>query len=774
MRLGRTASIVAAAILFLLGGCGGSSGPSFNATPQIGCVTGSIPQCGIFPTAVTAGTQTFTLFINGANLIPSSQAIWDGSPRPTVFDQTTGELNVIIFAADVAQPGSANIAVVNPEPSGPPASSNSVSLQIEPASVNAPSIAASSPFAPASATAGAAAFTLTVNGANFATGDYLTWNGQVLQPSQLSATQIAVSIPATDVADCGSASIAVGSPAGLASPSVNYTIQGSCVPAITSISPTSTPQGAVPASITVNGSNFTKTSVVLLNGSPRATTFSSAARVTATPVASDVANVGVVTVTVVNPDGGISPSVPAPSGSPVNVLNVTPPGMARVAVNSAGASPSFEDPRAAGSMDAPLAGGSFPLLISAMPSGAPADGGGLAPAISADGRYVAFFSGTPDLASAGPAGNIFVRDTCLDAANCTPRTITVDSALDGSAANADSNDQLSMSADGRFVAFVSRATNLVPSASAPSDASNIFVRDLCQGPAVPSACVPRSILVSPGAGGKLSDHINMEPSISADGRFVTFVQETKSGATTLLVRDTCDGASAPVGCTPRTIAAPIPGTHPAVSATGRYVAFSGAPGGQIALWDTCLGADPGCSQGVTPMSIAPGGSSFLSHPLPASISADGRFVAFAAFPNSDGPQSNEPPRIFLRDACVGNSAPVGCRPSTVEITPDAPHAGSVWIGSTSISASGRFISFMEGISLNANDGSAPAAGRIYVHDTCFGAPGGCVAGTTRIPLRPDVTPDMSTEVPLTADGKFVVFRSGSIAVGDIWLAPTGF
>jgi hypothetical protein len=114
---------------------------------------------------------------------------------------------------------------------------------------------------------------------------------------------------------------------GIASPSVNFTITGSCVPNVTSISPESTSLGSVPGNgLTVNGSNFTKQSQVLLNGSPLATTYVSASELTAPLTSSVVATAGSFVVTVWNPGGGVSPFTPYPAipSQPVNVFTVGP------------------------------------------------------------------------------------------------------------------------------------------------------------------------------------------------------------------------------------------------------------------------------------------------------------------------------------------------------------------------------------------------------------------------------------------------------------------
>ena len=70
--------------------------------------------------------------------------------------------------------------------------------------------------------------------------------------------------------------------------------------------------------------------------------------------------------------------------------------------------------------------------------------GGGAPSLSADGRFVAFFSGATDLVPDGSTG-VFIHDR---------QTATTEWVVAG--------NMPALSADGRFVAFVSRATNLVP------------------------------------------------------------------------------------------------------------------------------------------------------------------------------------------------------------------------------------------------------------------------------------------------------------------------
>lgn len=101
-------------------------------------------------------------------------------------------------------------------------------------------------------------------------------------------------------------------------------------------------------------------------------------------------------------------------------------------------------------------------LVSVATGGAQADLGGSDPSISADGRYVAFTSYSSNLVAGdtGGWGDIFVRD------RTTGVTERVSLASDGTQGNEDSYGA-SISADGRYVAFSSTATNLV--AGTPTD-----------------------------------------------------------------------------------------------------------------------------------------------------------------------------------------------------------------------------------------------------------------------------------------------------------------
>ncbi|MFZ1007509.1 MAG: hypothetical protein WAN65_11765, partial [Candidatus Sulfotelmatobacter sp.] len=100
-------------------------------------------------------------------------------------------------------------------------------------------------------------------------------------------------------------------------------------------------------------------------------------------------------------------------------------------------------------------------LVSIGTDGSPANQGGSSPALSADGRYIAYFSSSTNLVpqSTGGMTEVYVYDTQ------TAQTVLASSAADGTPAGQSVLSNYSppaMSANGRFVSFVSNATNLIP------------------------------------------------------------------------------------------------------------------------------------------------------------------------------------------------------------------------------------------------------------------------------------------------------------------------
>jgi hypothetical protein len=166
----------------------------------------------------------------------------------------------------------------------------------------APSVAS---LSPASAPRGSDAFTLTVTGTGFAPGTSLQWNGTVKPAVFVSATQLTTLVLPADVGVSGTVQVAAISLDGKQSKTVAFTV-GPAAPIVNSVSPSSVPAGTAARSITVLGSEFTSTSVVRFNGSPRPTTFVSSGELSAALTADDMATGVVAEIIVSTPDGGAS------------------------------------------------------------------------------------------------------------------------------------------------------------------------------------------------------------------------------------------------------------------------------------------------------------------------------------------------------------------------------------------------------------------------------------------------------------------------------------
>ncbi len=145
------------------------------------------------------------------------------------------------------------------------------------------------------------------------------------------------------------------------------------------------------------------------------------------------------------------------------------------------------------------------------------------PSISADGRFVAFWSAATNLIpGGGPDANgnsadVFVFDRATGALELVSRQ----AAADGGAQGNNVSSESSINADGRFVAFHSIATNLIPGGGIDANGTSfdVFVFDRTTGAL---ELVSRQAAADGGAQGNFASE---EPSISADGRFVAFVSD---------------------------------------------------------------------------------------------------------------------------------------------------------------------------------------------------------------------------------------------------------
>jgi hypothetical protein len=500
-----------------------SSPVSFSVTTPPG-TTFPVPTATMLaPAGTTAGAAQFPLTVTGTNFLPCSVIQWNGAPRTTTYLSPT-QLSTTILATDVSTAGSVPVTVFTPAPGG--GTSAAISFTISPLAIA--SLSASTSPTPMASTpyCSPTGFTLTVNAATgtiFTSDSVVNWNGSPRPTTFVSGTQLTAAITFADTAALGTATVFVSNSVA-SSNSLPFTMTAPTsfpVPSISSLAPSSAAAGGGAFVLTVNGSNLLPCSVVQWNGSARTTTFVGTNGLTASIAAADIATVATDQVTVVNP----SPGGGASAASPFAVFTPVP---AAVRIDAAAQNASGVVTGTEGLLSLPL--------------------------LSSDHRYAVQVLASTDGATEipGTVQNIFVRDTCLSApAGCTPSTALVSIGLSSNPADGDSNSP-SISADGRYVAFLSSAMNLVDSDT--NGVSDVFVRDTCAG--APSGCAPSTQRVSVATDGSQANGASTSATISASGRYITFksaatnLGSVSSSASGLFLRDTCAGAAG--ACTPST------------------------------------------------------------------------------------------------------------------------------------------------------------------------------------------------------------------------------
>ena len=188
------------------------------------------------------------------------------------------------------------------------------------------------------------------------------------------------------------------------------------------------------------------------------------------------------------------------------------------------------------------------------------------PSISATGRYVAFISGASNLTDTDAAGNQEVY--LRDTTGNT--TVTVSTSSAGAAGNKDVDaSRIGVSDDGDMIAFASNASNLVSGDT--NNVADIFVKVLSTG-----AIAKVSVTSVGGQSNKPSRF----PSISSDGRYVAFESEASNlvagdtnRARDVFIHDRSTGQTTRVSVGPSAAQSNGASSNPRVSADGRYVVY---------------------------------------------------------------------------------------------------------------------------------------------------------------------------------------------------------
>ncbi|HEY9693877.1 MAG TPA: DUF4347 domain-containing protein, partial [Oculatellaceae cyanobacterium] len=319
--------------------------------------------------------------------------------------------------------------------------------------------------------------------------------------------------------------------------------------------------------------------------------------------------------------------------------------------------------------------------------------------VSDNGRYIAFVSDANNLVTGDT--NAFGDVFVRD--RSTGRTIRASVDIAGSQANSSSYYPPSISSTGQYVAFFSHASNLV--ANDTNGQGDIFVRDIIYN---------TTTRVSVAADGVQANASSSNVSISADSRYVVF----KSAATNLVANDT--NAAEDIFVHDRNT-------------------------GQTRLVSVGLGG------------VAANSSSNISN---SAISDDGRYITFASSAsNLVSNDTNNSPDVFVFDQTTGQISRVNIGQGGVQ----SNSSGGTM--SPSISGNGQYIAFQSSASnLVANDTNNSED--IFVHDRT-------TAQTSRVSVTStgqEVYSGGSTTVSpkLSNDGRYVAFNSASssLVAGD--------
>ena len=376
------------------------------------------------------------------------------------------------------------------------------------------------------------------------------------------------------------------------------------------------------------------------------------------------------------------------------------------------------------------------------PGGAQAGGFSMAPSMSADGRFVAFESTATDLVPGDTNGkmDVFVRDRALG----TTERVSVDSA--GVEGNGDSAHP-SISADGRYVAFSSVASNLV--AGDTNGNTDVFLRDRVAGTTVRLSVKPS---------GAQAFGASRYPSISADGRYVAFessshdiVAGDTNGQFDIFVRDVVAGTNERVSVDSSGNEANDGSFAAAISGDGRFVAWESDATNLVAV-DTNPGIDifvHDRQTGTTELAslYANGAQADAWCEAPA-ISGDGRFVTFYTVDPLDPADTNALYDVFVRDRQLATTQLVSCNSAGV-----AGDGNSM--GASAISADGRYVVFS---SLAMNLGPAAPYNPwfdVFLRDRVLGT-------TEQIDVASAGTPgndDAEGVLGVSSDGRYVAFAS---------------
>ncbi len=283
----------------------------------------------------------------------------------------------------------------------------------------------------------------------------------------------------------------------------------------------------------------------------------------------------------------------------------------------------------------------------------------LAPAITPDGRWIAFASEAQDLLAAGIDSNLAADIYLAHRSTGAIERLSVD--MQGGDPDAPSTTPR-VSRNARWVAFLSDASDLVPGDT--NGFTDVFVRDRLMG---------TTTRVSVGPGGVQADLPSLELSLSGNGRWVAFMSVAgnlladaaggtsgdQNGQPDVFVHDVVTGVTQRVSVALDGTDADAESRAPSISLDGRYVAFE-SKASNLVLGDHNSSFDIFVHDRImgrtTRVSVAHPEGPTNGGSFAPSISANGRFVAFQSGATNIVPgDTNTESDIFVRDLRAGTT-----------------------------------------------------------------------------------------------------------------------
>lgn len=371
------------------------------------------------------------------------------------------------------------------------------------------------------------------------------------------------------------------------------------------------------------------------------------------------------------------------------------------------------------------------------------------PSISADGRFVAFESFATNLVPSDTniTWDVFVHDHQTG----QTRRVSVDSV--GLQGNAQSYGA-AISADGRYVGFSSWADNLVPGNNHYN--GNIFVHDTQTG---------QTTMVSVDSAGIEANGDCQEPSLSADGRYVSYsstatnlVSGDTNGCEDVFVYDSQSGQTTRVSVDTQGGQGNFSSRAASISLDGKHVAFESHASNLVTndnnVWKDCFLHNMQTGE-TSLVSVSSSGAQGDAASYDPAVSSNGRFVAFGSYAsNLIVADTNNAKDAFVYDSLTAQT-------SRVSVDSAGAQAYGCFFSGPSISADGRYVAFDTPASIAPSDTNFKWD--IYVHDR--------QTGQTTLESRNSsgvVGNEDSFYPAMSSDGSYVALqsRASNLVAGD--------